>query len=46
MNNHIAFDFGDIDHMEHNTPMDNAELIAELERIVSALEAREAKRRA
>lgn len=40
MADYITHDFDGIEHIEHNTPMTNAQLIAELERIVNELESR------
>ena len=40
MTDYITHDFDGIEHIEHNTPMTHPQLIAELERIVSAMEAR------
>ena len=43
MTDYIPHDFDGIEHIEHNTPMNHAQLLAELERVVSAMEARYAK---
>jgi hypothetical protein len=45
-NNTNTFDQSEIDPtiIEHNAPMSNAKLLAELERLVSAVEARDSNR--